>query len=135
MNKNFLIIDCIFGLGNRLRALASAYSICRKLQIPLIILWQPDFHCNTCLRDIIENEEFIIYDKPFELPKDTKIYNYNEKEKNANKSEYIHVTTSSKIYVKSNCVLNNQYSYTYFLIFLRYLLSSLQYEQNYLNIR
>ena len=34
-------IHCIFGLGNRLRALASAYSICKESNIPLSVILIP----------------------------------------------------------------------------------------------
>ena len=35
--NSFLVVNCLFGLGNRLRALASAYSICKSKNYKLVI--------------------------------------------------------------------------------------------------
>ena len=55
MLDNFFIIQPIFGLGNRLRALASAYSICKELNRNLIINWIQDCHCDCKIEDLITN--------------------------------------------------------------------------------
>ena len=52
--KNF-IIKPIFGLGNRIRAIASAYSICKLNNYNLVINWIPDNHCDCYIQDLIVN--------------------------------------------------------------------------------
>lgn len=113
--KNF-IINPIFGLGNRIRAIASAYSICKLNNYNLVINWVPDNHCDCYIQDLIVNIfsfakiiSFNIEDKLSNY----KCYNYYEKEVNGKKDEYIDVNFDN-IYVKSNCVLNNKDSFTLF---------------------
>ena len=86
--KKNLIIRPAYGLGNRLRAIASCYSICKSLGLNLIINWVPDHHCNCDMHDLFEeigmfgyvvNEEIIIEN----LEKEGyKFYNYIESEPN-----------------------------------------------------
>ena len=113
--KNF-IINSIFGLGNRMRAIASAYSICKLNNYNLVINWIPDNHCDCYIQDLIVNIfsfakiiSFNIEDKVSNY----KYYNYYEKDVNGKKDEYIDLNFDN-IYVKSNCVLNNKDSLTLF---------------------
>ena len=53
--EKVLIINSIFGLGNRLRAIASAYSICKSKHMKLIINWIPDCHCDCLIEDLVIN--------------------------------------------------------------------------------
>lgn len=118
LNKydNFLAVNCIFGLGNRLRALASAYSICKSTGRKLLIVWIPDCHCDCNITDIIANitdlcEKCINNDVI--LSDDIKCYNYYEKEGGV-KNEYIDTMEYNKIYVKSNCILNSKNNFDHF---------------------
>jgi hypothetical protein len=124
-NSNYekvLIINTIFGLGNRLRAIASAYSICKIKNMKLIINWIPDEHCDCLIQDLIVNiHEFAeVICQPIDNKSlsDFKIYNYFEKDEGGKKGEYID-DNINKIYIKSNCILNNKDSYTYFNEFLQ----------------
>jgi len=120
--ENVLIIDSIFGLGNRLRAIASAYSICIKKNMKLIINWIPDDHCDCLIEDLIVNinEYAEVVSNPINIDSlvDFKIYNYLETERGGEKNEYIDDNVN-KIYVKSNCVLNNKDSRLYSNEFLQ----------------
>ena len=118
-----LVIQPIFGLSNRLRAIASAYSICKNKNIKLTINWIKSDHCDCLIEDLVVNiHEFadVIY-KPISktLESDFKFYNYLETEEGSVKNEYIDVDNFDKIYVKSNCILNNKYSHLYFKEFLQ----------------
>ena len=54
-SEKILIIKPTFGLGNRLRAIASAYSICKNKNMKLIINWISDNHCDCLIEDLIVN--------------------------------------------------------------------------------
>lgn len=123
--RNFnkiLIINTQYGLGNRLRALASAYSICKIQNFKLIINWVPDNHCDCLIEELIDNAnnygEIISKKIDINSIKNFKIYNYLETENGGKKDEYID-NNYNKIYVKSNCILNNKHSFKYFEYFLQ----------------
>lgn len=120
--EKVLIINPIFGLGNRLRSIASAYSICKSKNIKLIINWIPSDHCDCLIEDLVVNiHEFAdVISNPISknLLSDFKFYNYLESQKEAVKYEYIN-DNFDKIFVKSNCILNNKYSNLYFIKFLQ----------------
>ena len=117
-----LIINPIFGLGNRLRSIASAYSICKNKNMKLIINWIPDDHCDCLIEDLIANiheyAEVVSNSINTDSLMNFKIYNYLETEKEGKKNEYID-DSINKLYIKSNCVLNNKYSYSYLNEFLQ----------------
>ena len=102
-----------------MRAIASAYSICKLNNYNLVINWIPDNHCDCYIQDLIVNifsfAKIISFNIEDKLS-DYKSYNYYEKEDNGKKDEYIDVNFDN-IYVKSNCVLNNKDSLTLFLDF------------------
>ena len=114
--ESVLIINSIFGLGNRLRAIASAYSICKNKNMKLIINWIPDEHCECLIDDLIINisEYGDVISNPIDEDSliNFKCYNYLETENGGKKGEYID-DNRRKIYVKSNTVLNNKDSYLY----------------------
>lgn len=127
--EKVLIINAVYGLGNRLRAIASAYSICKKKNMKLIINWIPDNHCNCNINDLIVNidQYAIIYSNPIDTNSlaDFRYYNYLETEDEGKKDEYID-DSIYKLYVKSNCILNNKNSFIYFNDFLQ----SLEWNEN-----
>ena len=122
-NDKILIVNAIFGLGNRLRAIASAYSICKTKNMQLVIIWIPDCHCDCNIEDLFINiNEFAItFNKNINIDylNKFKCYNYLETEENGKKNEYIDFDIYSKVYVKSNCLLNSLYSNNYFLDFFK----------------
>ena len=116
-SNNLFIINAQYGLGNRLRAIASAYSISKELNRKLIINWIPDFHCDCKFEELFENDLNII-SYNIDTNNNFDIYNYVDfNNKNFEKDEYINDKTNNNIYVKSNCILNNEYSYKYFYDF------------------
>lgn len=113
------------GLGNRLRALASAYNIAQATNRQLILIWTSDFHCdakftqlfklNYLFNDviIIEDEdnieiidaiEYKISENEYIIG-DKVVYNYV-----GFNGKYIDDTTHNNIYVVSACVLNSQHT-------------------------
>ena len=110
--EKIIIVDCMYGLGNRLRALASAYSISVCKGMKLIINWINDVHCNIKIDDLFVNIQDIasvVYEKIPVSPY-FKYYNYIETEKNGKKNEFVDVDLYSKIHVRTNCVINSKYS-------------------------
>lgn len=120
-SKKILIINPKFGVGNRLRAIASAYSICKSNNIELIINWIPDDHCDCLIDDLIINinEYGKVISNIINISSltDFKFYNYMENEEGGKKDEYIDINYT-KLYIKSNCALNNKNSYTFYKEFL-----------------
>ena len=45
-------VECFHGLGNRLRALASAAAIAKEFNFVLVVVWRPDIHSNAVLEDL-----------------------------------------------------------------------------------
>ena len=41
-----MIVDVKNGLGNRMRALASAMAVAKRLGRPVMLIWVADLHCN-----------------------------------------------------------------------------------------
>ena len=129
-SKNNLIVTPMYGLGNRLRVLASCYSICKEKKINLIINWIQDNHCDCSIHDLFKNIDdigFVINDKVNidELKKNNyKIYNYIETDINGKNNEFINFDNIREVYVKSNCIINSKYSFTHYNSFFKNLLFS-----------
>jgi hypothetical protein len=64
LRKPWFIIDVQHGLGNRLRAMASAAAIARQTGRELIVLWQPDHHCNCRISDLLDYPGAVIESDP-----------------------------------------------------------------------
>lgn len=141
-----LYIEPKNGLGNRLRALASAYVIAKNTNRKLIVVWLKDEHCEADFFDLFDKnyitQSFHVLDKKEEVSRifeKHKIidethssislslensykpfldyYNYAKY-----KGEYIKDESSDDIYITSACVLNNRNTNWYQeSIFLRHL--------------
>ena len=55
-----LFIDAQHGLGNRLRAIASAASIAEVTGHELVVVWQPDHHCEARFTDLFRYRGAVI---------------------------------------------------------------------------
>jgi hypothetical protein len=117
-----LYIHTVNGLGNRLRALASAATLAQATKRQLIIIWIPDNHCQAKLTDlfkvnflfkdvtIIDTEADVLisdlcYDKLINYEAGTPTldtYNYIK-----SKDKVIDTQTHKDIYILSACVLKN----------------------------
>ena len=54
--KPKLFIDAQHGLGNRLRAMASAAAIAEATGRELVVIWQPDAHCGCAYEDLFHRQ-------------------------------------------------------------------------------
>ena len=55
-----LFVDAQHGLGNRLRAIASAAGIARATGRELVVVWQPDHHCEARFTDLFRYDGPVI---------------------------------------------------------------------------
>lgn len=62
VSRPWLVIDVQHGLGNRLRAMASAAAIAAQTGRDLVVLWRPDHHCNCRLEDLLDYEGPVLDD-------------------------------------------------------------------------
>ena len=106
---NFFIIQPIFGLSNRLRTLASAYSICKELNKNLIINWIPDCHCDCKIEDLITNIDDLCVGVINNIDTNKLMKLGVTFQRNYNDNPIID-HTKKKIYVESNNILNNEHS-------------------------
>ncbi|MGB4205298.1 MAG: hypothetical protein WBJ84_06720 [Bacteroidales bacterium] len=107
--KPKIYIEVNFGLSNRLRALASAFVLARKTKRELIVIWQPDIHCNCTFDDLFTDHNLNVLDSnPFETG-EMIFYDYmNGQLRRANKLKIDH-ETDKDIYIKSAYTL--EYSF------------------------
>jgi len=108
---NVLIVEPFHGLGNRLRAYASAVALASRSRRPLAVVWIPDVHVDANLRDLIEvDPAHIVFDFPI-LPS-LRGMNFNLIEYDYNrvggKDRVLRDHSRSAIYVRSAYVLQSQ---------------------------
>lgn len=98
-----LYIDAQHGLGNRLRAIASAATIAHATDKELVIVWQPDHHCEARFSDLFDYngpvEQISFIDEAASFCDRT--YNYMTAEEGACKDEYIDLGLKGNLYMRS----------------------------------
>lgn len=103
-----LFIDAQHGLGNRLRAVASAAAIAEATNRQLVVVWQPDDHCEGVFSDLFSSPFEVIDCRPCESELEhTDFYNYMEAESGSSKDELIQLDTDKDVYVRSAYVVNH----------------------------
>jgi len=107
-----IFVDAQHGLGNRLRALASAATIASKTGRELVVVWQPDHHCEARLSDLFEYEGAVV-EEAFVAEAEKQgctVYNYMEVEDGSKKDAPIVLQDTGDIYARSAYVLNSPFS-------------------------
>jgi hypothetical protein len=109
--KRYVYVDAQHGLGNRLRAIASAAAIANKLDRELVIVWEADDHCECDFTDLYDYEGIII-DKSFvlEAEKQMSVFNYMEIEPNGKKDEEIVIDPNKDLYLRAAYTFNSEHS-------------------------
>ncbi|KAI0564065.1 Galactosyltransferase [Gracilaria domingensis] len=112
-----LIVHCMHGLGNRLRAIGSALAFAKNAKRVPVIIWESDAHIAAefdalfNISDIVLLNRFIPkwpfkdlhqYDSSW---KEFKFYNYMEMEEGANKGELIKNDPSKHLYYKGAYIM------------------------------
>jgi hypothetical protein len=107
-----LFIDVQHGLGNRLRAFASAATIASGCDRELVVVWEPDDHCNGRLSDLFDYKGAVVEQRFMHdaTERGCDVYNYMSNEEGAQKDAPIRHNSSKDIYVRSAFVLQNPYS-------------------------
>lgn len=104
-----LFIDAQHGLGNRMRAVASAATIAAASDRELVLVWQPDDHCLGHFSDLfvyngaIEDTQFLGTAPAMGCV----VYNYMSNQSGATKGTPIALDTPSDIYIRASSVLNS----------------------------
>jgi hypothetical protein len=125
--NNTLIINPYHGLGNRLRVIASAFSIAKSSKKILVIQWVPCIHCDCYFNDLFENLSVSIpiilvnYSINLSLYSNIEYYNYIDYDVGSQKDKYINTDTTNNIYIKSYSILNHKHTNTYFHDFFKLL--------------
>jgi len=110
ISRKKLYIDVQHGLGNRMRALASAMAVAESSGRDLILCWEPDSHCDCNYSDLFktplkeESRDSVV--KKFAS---MDVYNYMEIEGGI-KNELIDTDSQNDIYIKAAFVLNSPLS-------------------------
>lgn len=94
------------GLGNRLRALASAVAVSQKLGLMCHVRWIPDHHCECALEDLVEHEFSMVGKIPVDwYQTGFLVVNTLDKEKTANCETPLEDLVFDRLYVRSQKVL------------------------------
>ena len=107
-NRPRLYIDAQHGLGNRLRAVASAAAIADAADRELVVVWQPDDHCNGRFSDLYDYAGAVEATRFLDTAADQgcTVYNYMPNEPGAQKDAPIRLDTAADIYARAAFVLN-----------------------------
>ncbi|WP_372737911.1 galactosyltransferase-related protein [Neptunomonas sp.] len=111
--KDKIYIDAQHGLGNRLRAMASAAAIAKATDRELVVVWEPDHHCDCRLSDLYDYKGAVI-EEAFTAEAKAKqltVFNYMEIEDGAEKDAPIIITSGKDVYARSAYVLNSDHSH------------------------
>jgi hypothetical protein len=109
----YVIVEVKNGLGNRLRAMASAMSVASVLDRPLLVIWVNDLHCNCSFRRLFDGPlPFALLEEEIPLANLTRLgrlqrYNYMRPEPGAVKDAPILPNPALHIYFKSGFVMNH----------------------------
>ena len=110
--KRFVVVDAKNGLGNRLRALASAMAVAEATHRSTMLVWVPDLHCNCSVRSLFASPlPFTLLEQP--LPPSSlepalfQVYNYMRPEPGAVKDAPVHVDKKRHLYFKSGFLMNH----------------------------
>lgn len=101
-------IDAQHGLGNRLRAIASAAVVAEAEGAELVIIWQPDDHCDCRLGDLFDYPGAVIEQRFLEdaRARGWQVLNYMAAEPGAVKDAPVQMGQGRDIYARSAFVLN-----------------------------
>jgi len=110
--KKWVIVNVRNGLGNRLRAFASAASVAAALGRPLMVVWVSDLHCNCSFRNLFKASLNIsVLEEELPLANLTadrfQVYNYMRPEPGAVKDEPIEPDPQRHLYFKSAFLMSH----------------------------
>ena len=107
--RDRLFIDAQHGLGNRLRAIGSAGAVTRATGRELVVIWEPDHHCQGRLGDLfdydgaVEEESFLTR----AVTEGATVLNYMEIEDGSSKGAPLMLEAGRDAYVRSAYILTH----------------------------
>ena len=111
-STKYVLVDAKNGLGNRMRALASAMSVAAALGRPVLLIWVSDLHCNCSYRRLFAQPlPFALLDE--EIPRanltddEFQVYNYMRPEPGAVKDAFVEADLNRHLYFKSAFIMNH----------------------------
>ncbi|WP_298334811.1 tetratricopeptide repeat protein [uncultured Erythrobacter sp.] len=112
VKRDILYIDAQHGLGNRLRAIASCASIAKKSGRELVIVWEPDHHCNCSFLDLFDYSGALIQESFLEEAKSKGMttLNYMEIEEDSTRGTPLVLEDGVPAYARSAYVLEHPFS-------------------------
>jgi len=104
-----LFVDVQHGLGNRLRAIGSAAMVADRDGRELVVVWQPDHHCDCRLPDLFNYQGAVIEESFIKTAQsqNLSIYNYMEAEDGSEKDALIGLNRGRDIYARTAYALNS----------------------------
>jgi hypothetical protein len=110
--KRYVYVDAQHGLGNRIRAIGSAAAIADASGRELVIIWQPDHHCECRFSDLYDYNGLVI-EQSFTDKAQHKmdVYNYMEIEKGASKDKEIIIDKNKDLYLRAAYTFNSPLSH------------------------
>jgi hypothetical protein len=118
--KNYIVntspdkfyIDAQHGLGNRLRAIGSAAAIAKATGKELVIIWEPDHHCECRFSDLFDYEgEVIEHSFAKQAQEEGLLFNYMEVEEGSEKDKPIEVHDAKYTYARAAYTLVHEASH------------------------
>ncbi len=95
-------VDAQHGLGNRLRAIGSGAAIAKATGKQLVIVWEPDHHCECRFSDLFDYDGEVIEESFVErASKEGDLFNYMEIEEGAEKDKPIEVSSTKYVYARA----------------------------------
>lgn len=104
-----LFIDAQHGLGNRLRAIASAGAIAAATGRELVVVWQPDDHCDCRMSDLFDYPGAVVEERFIDRAGQDglRVFNYMSHEPGARKDAPIDLSAGTDAYVRAAFVLRH----------------------------
>jgi glycosyltransferase involved in cell wall biosynthesis len=108
-SRRRFFIDAQHGLGNRLRAMASGAAIAAETGRELVVVWQPDHHCDCRIFDLFDFRGAVVEESFVETARSDglTVFNYMEVEEGAAKDHPIALDPAKDCYVRSAYALNS----------------------------
>ena len=112
LSRPRLFVDAQHGLGNRMRAIGSAAAIAAASDRELVIVWQPDDHCDGHFSDLFTYDGAVLDTRFVESAalQGCDVYNYMPNEPGSQKDAPIRLDTSRDIYARGAFVFSSPHS-------------------------
>lgn len=109
MRRDTLYLDAQHGLGNRLRAIASGAAIAEGTDRDLVIVWEPDHHCQCELTDLFAYKGAVLTTTFADDARDSglAVFNYMEIEEGSNRGAPVMLEPGVSAYARSAYVLHH----------------------------